>query len=227
VSGFTIPEIEPRPVQLQSALRAPARSATAWVPRCSSTSASCARRHQEADARARSPLGQVEVALHDQTIEALSKHLRPSTRTPAGRTCRSGRRRCSCVARATEEIVFRYDEGGRVYQVPPPLRGRHPQHGAALQGDRLAWSREEIEQYQNKPPVPGLRRLPAQARGAGGEDRRAPCGAGRADVDPAGLRTGCRPCPAAFRTRRTRSRAPSSRRSASGWASSTTWASNT
>jgi excinuclease ABC subunit A len=67
------------------------------------------------------------------------------------------------------------------------LRGRDPQHGAPLPRDRQRLDPRGIRALPEQPPLRRLRRLPPAARGAGGEDRGPACGPGRADVDPRGL----------------------------------------
>ncbi len=90
-----------------------------------------------------------------------------------------------------EEITFRYDEAGRIYQVPR-LRRRHPQHGTPLPRDRFGLEPGRDGAVPEQPPLRHLPRLPAAPRGAGGEDRRASCRAGGGDVDCRGASVDCR-----------------------------------
>ncbi|MBM1219292.1 excinuclease ABC subunit UvrA [Ponticoccus sp. SC2-23] len=48
-----------------------------------------------------------------------------------------------------EEIKFRYDEGGRVYQVERPFEGVIPNMERRYRETDSSWIREEFEQYQN------------------------------------------------------------------------------
>ncbi|MEL7117629.1 MAG: excinuclease ABC subunit A, partial [Pseudomonadota bacterium] len=48
-----------------------------------------------------------------------------------------------------EEIPFRYDEGGRVYQVSRPFEGVIPNMERRYRETDSAWIREEFERYQN------------------------------------------------------------------------------
>ncbi len=51
-----------------------------------------------------------------------------------------------------EEIQFRYDEGGRIYQVKRAFEGVIPNMERRYRETDSAWSREEMEQYQNNRP---------------------------------------------------------------------------
>ncbi len=51
-----------------------------------------------------------------------------------------------------EEIQFRYDEGGRVYQVKRPFEGVIPNMERRYRETDSNWIREEFEQYQNNRP---------------------------------------------------------------------------
>jgi len=51
-----------------------------------------------------------------------------------------------------EEIAFRYDEGGRVYTVSRPFEGVIPNMERRYRETDSAWVREEFERYQNNRP---------------------------------------------------------------------------
>ena len=51
-----------------------------------------------------------------------------------------------------EEILFRYDEGGRVYQVTRPFEGVIPNMERRYRETDSSWIREEFERYQNNRP---------------------------------------------------------------------------
>ncbi|WP_226780903.1 excinuclease ABC subunit UvrA [Oceaniglobus trochenteri] len=51
-----------------------------------------------------------------------------------------------------EEIAFRYDEGGRVYQVSRPFEGVIPNMERRYRETDSSWIREEFERYQNNRP---------------------------------------------------------------------------
>ena len=69
--------------------------------------------------------GEHRQALQGQDVDAVAR--------PAG----EGARRRSCTAAAAKSIAMRYDDGIRQYQTDQAVRGRDPQPGAALEGDRL------------------------------------------------------------------------------------------
>ncbi|MBM9594993.1 excinuclease ABC subunit UvrA [Roseitranquillus sediminis] len=52
----------------------------------------------------------------------------------------------------TEEIRFRYDEGGRVYQVSRPFEGVIPNIERRYRETDSSWIREDLERYQNSRP---------------------------------------------------------------------------
>ena len=51
-----------------------------------------------------------------------------------------------------EKIRFRYDEGGRVYEIARPFEGVIPNLERRYRETDSAWSREEMERYQNNRP---------------------------------------------------------------------------
>ena len=51
-----------------------------------------------------------------------------------------------------EKIRFRYDEGGRVYEISRPFEGVIPNMERRYRETDSAWSREEMERYQNNRP---------------------------------------------------------------------------
>ena len=75
-----------------------------------------------------------------------------STRPSAGATCRSRRSRCCSTAPEGEKIRFRYDEGGRVYEISRPFEGVLPNLERRYRETDSAWSREEMERFQNNRP---------------------------------------------------------------------------
>ncbi|TNC50793.1 excinuclease ABC subunit UvrA [Rubellimicrobium rubrum] len=151
VSGFTIPEIEPRlfsfnapygacPVcdGLGSELFFDERLVVPDVTRKLSQGAIA-------------PWAKSKSPYSTQTIEALSKHYEFDKNT---RWKDLPERAQHVILRGSdsEEIVFRYDEGGRVYQVRRPFEGVIPNMERRYKETDSAWVREEFEQYQNDRP---------------------------------------------------------------------------
>ena len=64
------------------------------------------------------------------------------------------------MARAMRRLEFRYDEGGRVYQVTRVFEGVIPNMERRYRETDSNWIREEFERYQNNRPCGSLRRLP-------------------------------------------------------------------
>ena len=87
-----------------------------------------------------------------QTIEALVQALRLR---PEGQVEGPARARCKQLflhGSKGEEIQFRYDEGGRVYQVKRVFEGVIPNMERRYRETDSAWIREEMERYQNNRP---------------------------------------------------------------------------
>ena len=56
------------------------------------------------------------------------------------------------TARRARKIKFRYDEGGRVYEVTRPFEGVIPNMERRYRETDSSWSREEMERFQNNRP---------------------------------------------------------------------------
>ncbi len=94
-----------------------------------------------------------------------------------------------------EEIPFRYDEGGRVYQVTRVFEGVIPNMERRYRETDSNWIREEFERYQNNRPCGTCDGYRLRRRSAGGENRRA-CMSGRwCRCRSARRLTGARRCP--------------------------------
>ncbi|MCR8723467.1 excinuclease ABC subunit UvrA [Frigidibacter sp. ROC022] len=86
-----------------------------------------------------------------QTIDALAKHYGFDKKA---RWIDLPERAKQVLLRGSgdEEIAFRYDEGGRVYQVTRPFEGVIPNMERRYRETDSNWVREEFEQYQNNRP---------------------------------------------------------------------------
>ncbi len=172
VSGFTIPEIEPRLFSFNAPFGACPDCDGLGVELFFDERLVVPDADAEAGRRRHRALAQGQVALFPQTIEALAKHYGFDPRR-RWKDLPEKVQQVFLHGSGGEEIPFRYDEGGRVYQVTPRLRGRDPQHGAALPRDRQRLDPRGVRALPEQPPLRRLRRLPPAARGAGGEDRAA------------------------------------------------------
>ncbi|MBV0911701.1 excinuclease ABC subunit UvrA [Anianabacter salinae] len=83
-----------------------------------------------------------------QTIEALAKHYEFDKNTP-WRDLPPHVRQVFLHGSGGEEILFRYDEGGRVYQVTRAFEGVVPNMERRYRETDSAWVREEFERFQN------------------------------------------------------------------------------
>ncbi|MCC6008438.1 MAG: excinuclease ABC subunit UvrA [Rhodobacteraceae bacterium] len=151
VSGFTIPEIEPRLFSFNAPFGA--------CPACDGLG-----REYFFDARlivpdenlrltegAIAPWAKGRSPYFIQTLEALARHY--------GFSARARWRELPDVARqvllhgsGAQEILFRYDEGGRVYEVRRVFEGVLPNMERRWRETDSAWVREEFERYQNERP---------------------------------------------------------------------------
>ncbi len=83
-----------------------------------------------------------------QTIDALSKHYGFDKKTK-WRDLPENIHHLFLQGSGGQEIQFRYDEGGRVYEVKRVFEGVIPNMERRYKETDSAWSREEMERYQN------------------------------------------------------------------------------
>jgi excinuclease ABC subunit A len=83
-----------------------------------------------------------------QTIEALAKHYAFDKKTK-WRDLPDNVKEMFLRGSGGDEIEFRYDEGGRVYQVKRVFEGVIPNMERRYRETDSAWSREEMERFQN------------------------------------------------------------------------------
>ena len=173
VSGFTIPEIEPRLFSFNNPFGA--------CPTCGGighemrVDAALVVPDESADPEARRhrALG----AARPRPITARRWRASPGTtrlqdRDALGRAAREGARRASSTAPAARPIRMAYDDGLRAYEVKKPFEGVDPQSRAPLQGDRERLGARGDRPLHARDALRGLRRQAPEARGARGEDRR-------------------------------------------------------
>ena len=151
VSGFTIPEIEPRLFSFNAPFGA--------CPDCDGLGV-------ELFFDERLVVPDQTLTLYDgalvpwrkgkspyflQTIEAIARHY-GFDRNTAWKDLPPKVRRIFLRGSGDEEIQFRYDEGGRVYQVTRSFEGVIPNMERRYRETDSAWVREEFERYQNNRP---------------------------------------------------------------------------
>ncbi|KAB2885133.1 MAG: excinuclease ABC subunit UvrA [Albidovulum sp.] len=151
VSGFTIPEIEPRLFSFNAPFGA--------CPACDGLGV-------ELFFDERLVVPDVTLKLKDgalapwnkskspyflQTIDALAKHYGFDARKP-WRDLSEKVQNLFLYGSGEEEIRFRFDEGGRVYEVSRTFEGVIPNMERRYRETDSAWVREEFERYQNNRP---------------------------------------------------------------------------
>ncbi|MES2667660.1 MAG: excinuclease ABC subunit UvrA [Pseudomonadota bacterium] len=83
-----------------------------------------------------------------QTIEALAKHYKFDRKTK-WKDLPDNVKQVFLRGSGGEEIEFRYDEGGRIYQVSRVFEGVIPNMERRYKETDSAWSREDMERFQN------------------------------------------------------------------------------
>ncbi|MEW2916926.1 excinuclease ABC subunit UvrA [Ruegeria sp. ANG10] len=151
VSGFTIPEIEPRLFSFNAPFGA--------CPDCDGLGV-------ELFFDERLVVPDQTLKLYDgalapwrkgkspyflQTIEAIARHYEFDKNTP-WKNLPAKVQQVFLRGSGDEEIQFRYDEGGRVYQVTRSFEGVIPNMERRYRETDSAWIREEFERYQNNRP---------------------------------------------------------------------------
>ncbi|MCX7299528.1 MAG: excinuclease ABC subunit UvrA [Rhodobacterales bacterium] len=151
VSGFTIPEIEPRLFSFNAPFGA--------CPVCDGLG-------MELFFDERLVVPDVTLKIADgaiapwrkgkspyflQTIEAIAKHY-GFNKNARWKDIPENVQEVFLRGSGTNEIPFRYDEGGRVYQVTRAFEGVIPNMERRYKETDSAWVREEFEQYQNNRP---------------------------------------------------------------------------
>ncbi len=151
VSGFTIPEIEPRLFSFNAPFGA--------CPACDGLGVELFfdERLVVPDAMLRledgaiAPWRKGKSPYFLQTIEAMAKHYQFDARAP-WRDLSEKVKQVLLYGSEGEEIPFRYDEGGRVYNVTRAFEGVIPNMVRRYKETDSAWVREEFERYQNNRP---------------------------------------------------------------------------
>ncbi len=151
VSGFTIPEIEPRLFSFNAPFGA--------CPDCDGLGVELF-----FDERLVVPDGNLKVydgalapwrkgksPYFRQTIEALARHYKFDASTK-WKDLPSMVQRVFLYGSGEEQIQFRYDENGRIYQVKRPFEGVIPNMERRYRETDSNWIREEFERYQNNRP---------------------------------------------------------------------------
>ncbi|MCB1376079.1 MAG: excinuclease ABC subunit A, partial [Rhodobacteraceae bacterium] len=151
VSGFTIPEIEPRLFSFNAPFGA--------CPSCDGLGVELF-----FDPRlivpdeslpllkgAIAPWSKGQSPYYKQTIEALARHY-GFDKAARWRDLPDEARQVLLYGSEGAKIRFRYDEGGRVYEIERPFEGVIPNMERRYKETDSNWVREEFERYQNNRP---------------------------------------------------------------------------
>ncbi|MCI2393557.1 excinuclease ABC subunit UvrA [Aliiroseovarius sediminis] len=151
VSGFTIPEIEPRLFSFNAPFGA--------CPVCDGLGKELFfdERLIVPDAAlkiydgALAPWRKGKSPYFLQTIESIAKHYEFDRNTP-WKDLPKHVQQVFLYGSGEDEIKFRFDEGGRVYEVTRPFEGVIPNMERRYRETDSNWIREEFERYQNNRP---------------------------------------------------------------------------
>ncbi|MBV1925812.1 MAG: excinuclease ABC subunit UvrA [Rhodobacteraceae bacterium] len=151
VSGFTIPEIEPRLFSFNAPFGA--------CPECDGLGKELYfdERLVVPDAAlkisdgALAPWRKGKSPYFLQTIESIAKHYKFKQSTK-WKDLPENVQQVFLYGSGDEEILFRYDDGGRVYQVTRVFEGVIPNMERRYRETDSNWIREEFERYQNNRP---------------------------------------------------------------------------
>ena len=151
VSGFTIPEIEPRLFSFNAPFGA--------CPSCDGLGMELFfdERLVVPDVTlklkdgALAPWSKTKTPYFLQTIDAMARHYGFDAKKP-WKDLPENVRQLFLYGSGEEEIKFRFDEGGRVYEVTRTFEGVIPNLERRYRETDSAWSREEMERFQNNRP---------------------------------------------------------------------------
>ncbi|WBU57132.1 excinuclease ABC subunit UvrA [Paracoccus sediminicola] len=151
VSGFTLPEIEPRLFSFNAPMGA--------CPECDGLGVELFfDEHLVVPDQALSiaggalaPWAKSKSAYLTQTVNALAKHYGFDKKTP-WRDLPEAVRKLFLYGSGKDEIKFRFDDAGRIYEVTRQFEGVIPNMQRRLRESDSNWVREEMERYQNNRP---------------------------------------------------------------------------
>jgi excinuclease ABC subunit A len=151
VSGFTIPEIEPRLFSFNAPFGACPSCDGLGVELFFDERLVVPDQTLTLEDGALAPWRKGKSPYFLQTIEAIAKHYGFDPATP-WKKLPANVQQVFLRGSGEEEIPFRYDDGGRVYQVTRTFEGVIPNMERRYRETDSAWIREEFERYQNNRP---------------------------------------------------------------------------
>lgn len=156
VSGFTIPEIEPRLFSFNAPFGACPECDGLGVELFFDERLVVPDQTLKVYDGALAPWRKGKSPYFLQTIEAIAKHYEFDKNT-AWKDLPKHVQQVFLYGSGDEEIMFRYDEGGRVYQVERVFEGVIPNMERRYRETDSNWIREEFERYQNNRPCGACR----------------------------------------------------------------------
>ena len=151
VSGFTIAEIEPRLFSFNAPFGACPECGGLGVELFFDDRLVVPDQGLSIPQGAIAPWAKSKSPYFTQTVEALARHYNFDARKK-WRDLPDPVRDLFLRGSGDQEITFRYDEGGRVYQVSRAFEGVIPNMERRYRETDSAWVREEFERYQNNRP---------------------------------------------------------------------------
>ncbi|MDW3221944.1 MAG: excinuclease ABC subunit UvrA [Paracoccaceae bacterium] len=148
VSGFTIPEIEPRLFSFNAPFGACPECDGLGVELFFDERLVVPDQNLKIYDGALAPWRKGKSPYFLQTIEAIAKHYK-FKQTDKWKDLPENVQKVFLYGSGKEEIPFRYDEGGRVYQVTRVFEGVIPNMERRYRETDSNWIREEFERYQN------------------------------------------------------------------------------
>ncbi|WP_028956221.1 excinuclease ABC subunit UvrA [Sulfitobacter sp. 20_GPM-1509m] len=151
VSGFTIPEIEPRLFSFNAPFGACPDCDGLGVELFFDERLVVPDQNLKVYDGALAPWRKGKSPYFLQTIEAIAKHYKFNAQTK-WKDLDDNVKQVFLFGSGKEEIPFRYDEGGRVYSVTRTFEGVIPNMERRYRETDSNWVREEFERYQNNRP---------------------------------------------------------------------------
>ncbi|RZW00676.1 MAG: excinuclease ABC subunit UvrA, partial [Rhodobacteraceae bacterium] len=151
VSGFTIPEIEPRLFSFNAPFGACPECDGLGVELFFDERLVVPDQNLKVYDGALAPWRKGKSPYFKQTIEAIARHYEFDQNT-RWKDLPPHVQQVFLYGSGEDEIQFRYDEGGRVYQVSRPFEGVIPNMERRYRETDSSWIREEFERYQNNRP---------------------------------------------------------------------------
>ena len=148
VSGFTLPEIEPRLFSFNAPMGACPECDGLGVELFFDENLVVPDQALSIAGGAIAPWAKSKSAYLTQTINALAKHYGFDKKT-AWRDLPDNIRKLFLYGSGKDEIKFRFDDAGRIYEVTRQFEGAIPNMQRRLRESDSNWVREEMERYQN------------------------------------------------------------------------------